>query len=119
MMESLLALYEAELYVRWEIEQPYQDLDPIGHENWKKNDNYANHLITQNVSDEALVHIQYGSTLYTAWKTLESIYEDKSQRMAVVVISNSGTSTPTMTLVNISPPSKILGASKFSRRQLF
>src|ERR1700678_2670773 len=78
-MMSLLALREVELYVRGKIPQPSGDNDPVGHNNWKKNDNYAKHLITQNVADEPLVHIQHGS---------EAIYEDKSQETAVAVIWN-------------------------------
>ena len=87
-MKSLLALCEVEPYVRGEINQPNMEDDPTGHNNWKKNDNYAKHLITQNVSDEAIIHIQYGSTSHVAWKNLEAIYEDKSQETAVAVIRN-------------------------------
>lgn len=29
----------------------------VGHDNWKKNNNYAKHLITQNVSDKPIIHI--------------------------------------------------------------
>jgi hypothetical protein len=87
-MMSLLALCEIESYVRGEIPQPNRDDDPVGHDNWKKNDNYAKHLITQNVADEPLVHIQHGSTSHTAWHNLEAIYEDKSQETAVAVIRN-------------------------------
>ena len=50
-MMSLLALCEVESYVRGEIEQPNKDIDPVGHTNWQKNDNYARHLIIQNVGD--------------------------------------------------------------------
>ena len=85
-MMSLLTLCEIESYVRREIPQPSQDDDPVGHDNWKKNDNYAKHLITQNVADEPLVHIQHSSTSHTAWHNLEAIYEDKSQETAVAVI---------------------------------
>ena len=86
-----MALYEVKGYVRGEIEIPDKAFDPIGHENWKKNGNYAIyaiHLITQNVSDKALVHIQHGPTSYIAWKNLESIYEDKSQETAVAILRN-------------------------------
>jgi hypothetical protein len=64
-MMSLLALCKVELYVRGKIPQPSGDNDPVGHNNWKKNDNYAKHLITQNVADEPLVHIQHGSSSHT------------------------------------------------------
>ena len=87
-MMSLLALCEVEPYVRGEIEQPNRDVDPAGHDNWKKNDNYAKHLITQNVGDEPIIHIQHGSTSHVAWKNLEAIYEDKSQETAVAIIRN-------------------------------
>ena len=86
-MKSLLALCEVEPYVCSEINQPNMEDDPTGHNNWK-NDNYAKHLITQNVSDEAIIHIQYGLTSHVAWKNLEAIYEDKSQETAVAVIRN-------------------------------
>ena len=85
-MMSLLALCKIESYVHGEILQLNRDDDPVGHDNWKKNDNYAKHLITQNVADEPLVHIQHGSTSHTAWHNLEAIYEDKSQETAVVII---------------------------------
>ena len=87
-MISLLTLCEVEGYVRGEIKQPNQDNDPIGFTNWKRNDNYAKHLITQNVADEPLVHIQQAGTSHTAWHNLESIYEDKSQETAVAIIRN-------------------------------
>ena len=85
-MWSLLTLCEVEAYICGEILQPVQDVDPVGHDNWKKNDNYAKHLITQNVADEPLVHIQHGSSSHTAWHNLEVIYEDKSQETAVAII---------------------------------
>jgi hypothetical protein len=87
-MMSLLALCEVEPYVRGEIVQPNTNDDPVGHNNWKKNDNYAKHLITQNVGDESIIHIQHGSTSHVAWKNLEAIYEDKSQETAVAIIRN-------------------------------
>jgi hypothetical protein len=87
-MLSLLALCEVEPYVRGEIKQPKEEDDPVGHANWKKNDNYAKHLITQNVGDEPIIHIQHGSTSHVAWKNLEAIYEDKSQETAVAIIRN-------------------------------
>lgn len=87
-MMSLLALCEVEPYVQGEIQQPNKDNDPAGHENWKKNNNYAKHLITQNVGDESIIHIQHGSTSHVAWKNLEAIYEDKSQETAVAIICN-------------------------------
>ena len=85
-MMSLLALCEVEPYVRGEVQQPNKEVDPIGHENWKKNDNYAKHLITQNTGDESIIHIQHNSTSHVAWKNLEAIYEDKSQETAVAII---------------------------------
>jgi gag-polypeptide of LTR copia-type len=87
-MMSLLALCEVEPYVRGEIPQPSMENDPVGHDNWKKNDNYAKHLITQNVGDDSIIHIQHGSTSHVAWKNLEDIYEDKSQETAVAIIRN-------------------------------
>ena len=87
-MMSLLALCEVESYVLGEILQPSREQDPVGHDNWKKNDNYAKHLITQNVADEPLVHIQHRSSSHTAWRNLETIYEDKSQETAVAIIRN-------------------------------
>jgi hypothetical protein len=87
-MWSLLALYEVEPYVRGEIVQPNKEVDPVGHDNWKRNDNYAKHLITQNVGDEPIIHIQHGSTSHVAWRNLEAIYEDKSQETAVAIIHN-------------------------------
>ena len=81
---SLLALCKVELYVHGEIQQLNQEEGPVSHDNWKKNDNYTKHLITQNVSDESIIHIQHGS----AWKNLEAIYEDKSQETTVVIIWN-------------------------------
>ena len=87
-MMLLLTLCEVEPYVRSEIQQPNKEEDPIGHDNWKKNDNYAKHLITQNVGDESIIHIQHSSTSYVAWKNLEAIYEDKSQETAVAIIQN-------------------------------
>jgi len=87
-MMSLLMLCEVEPYVLGEISQPNWEEDPVGHDNWKKNDNYAKHLITQNVADEPLVHIQHHSSSHTAWCNLEAIYEDKSQETAVAIIWN-------------------------------
>ena len=85
-MMSLLTLCEVEQYVYGEILQPNKEEDPVGYDNWKKNDNYAKHLITQNVADEPLVHIQHRSSSHVAWRNLEAIYEDKSQETAIAVI---------------------------------
>ena len=87
-MMSLLALCEVEPYVRGEIQQPNKDDDPVGHENWKRNDNFANYLITQNVSDGAIIHIQHDTTSHVAWKNLEAIYGYQSQETAVAIIDN-------------------------------
>ena len=38
-MMLLLALCEVESYIHGEIPQPSQDDDPVGHDDWKKNDN--------------------------------------------------------------------------------
>ena len=87
-MVSLLALCEVEPYVCGEINQPNMEEDPVGHTNWKKNNNYPKHLITQNVGDESIIHIHHGSTSHVTWKNLEAIYEDKSQETAVAIIQN-------------------------------
>src|SRR6266567_5157870 len=87
-MMSLLTVCEVEQYVYGEILQPNKEEDLVGYNNWKKNDNYAKHLITQNVADEPLVHIQHGSSSHIAWHNLEAIYEDKSQETAIAVIQN-------------------------------
>ena len=67
MMSLLLMLCEVEPYVLGETPQPSSEEDQVGHYNWKRNDNYAKHLIIQNVADEPLVHIQSGSSSHTAW----------------------------------------------------
>ena len=87
-MMSLLALCEVEPYVCGEIEQPNKDVDLVGHANWQKNDNYARHLIIQNVGDIPVIHIQHGPTSHVAWTNLEAIYKDKSQETAVAIIRN-------------------------------
>ena len=63
---SLLALCEVEPYVWGEIQLPNKETDPVGHENWRKNDNYAKHLVTQNVGNKAIIHIQHGTTSHVA-----------------------------------------------------
>ena len=87
-MMSLLALCKVEAYVCGEIDQPSKEGDPIRYENWRKNDNYTKHLITQNVADKPLVHIQHRSSFYTAWHNLKAIYEDKSWETTIVIIQN-------------------------------
>ena len=87
-MMSPLVQCEVESYVLREILQPSWEEDPVGHDNWKKNDNYTKYLITQNVADEPLVHIQHHSSSHTAWRNLKTIYEDKSQETAVTIIQN-------------------------------
>ena len=71
-MMSLLVLCEVESYVRGEMKQPDKEQDPVRFDNWKKNNSYAKHLITQNVGDKAIIHIQYGTTSHIAWKSLEA-----------------------------------------------
>jgi len=85
-MMSLLALCKVEPYVLGETSQPSREEDLVGHANWKKNDNYAKHLITQNIADKPLVHIQHGSSSHTAWHNLKAIYEDKSQETTITII---------------------------------
>jgi hypothetical protein len=64
-MWSLLALCKLKSYVRGEIQQPNYNVDLVGHNNWKDN-NYTKHLITQNVGDKYIVHIQHGLTSHVA-----------------------------------------------------
>jgi len=104
-MWSLLALCEVEAYVCREIPQPARDVDPVGHDNWKKNDNYAKHLITQNVADEPLVHIQHSSSSHTAWHNLDSSEQSmrtKARRPPLPLSETSGILLPKrgMTLAN-------------------
>jgi hypothetical protein len=86
MMMSLLVLCKVEPYVCGEIQQPNWDEDQVGYSNWKNNNNYTKHLITQNVGNESIIHIQHGSTSYITWNNLEAIYEDKSQETAIAII---------------------------------
>lgn len=87
-MMALLMLCEVEPYIWGDIPQPSKEDDPLGHRNWQNNDNHTKHLITQNITDEPLVYIQYGSSSYTAWWNLKAIYENKSQEISVTVIQN-------------------------------
>ncbi|KAF8234622.1 hypothetical protein L208DRAFT_1261146 [Tricholoma matsutake] len=87
-MWSLLALCKVESYAHGKIQQLNHEEDPVGHDNWKDNDNYARHLITQNIGDKCIIHIQHESTSHVAWKNLEAIYKDKSQETAVMIIHN-------------------------------
>ena len=102
---SLLALCEVEPYICSKVQQPNQEEDLVSHNNWKKNNNYAKHLITQNMDDEATTHIQHGSSYNIAWKNLEAIFEDRSQE-TVVAISGIILLKKGMTLVNTSLPSR-------------
>ena len=87
-MTSLLALCEVEPYVHGVIKQPDQAQDPVGYDHWKRNDNYAKHLITQNVGNEAIINIQHQPTSHVVWTNLEAIYKDKSYKTSVMVIQN-------------------------------
>ena len=87
-MITLLGHCRAKPYTMGEIPCPDREVDPISYDNWVVNDNYANFLITNNVDEGPIVHIQSDATSYKAWKSLEAIYEDKSLQTAVAVIRN-------------------------------
>ena len=54
----------------------------------KFSEHFAKHLITQNISDTCIIHIQQNSTSNVTWSNLEAIYKDKSQETVVAVIHN-------------------------------
>jgi len=71
-MQQLCKVYE---YTQGIIERPNSLIDPQGARNWSKNDNYANHLLTLNISTTEMMNLGRPGTSFECWKQLLALYE--------------------------------------------
>jgi hypothetical protein len=77
-MIIMLQLCEVYEYTQGLIEKPNSLLDPLGARNWMKNDNYAKHLLTSNITTTEMMNLGRPSTSFDCWNQLVALYEIKT-----------------------------------------
>ena len=75
LMNYLFAAVEVKHIVYGQIVCPDPLRDPNGTRNWIYNDNYAQMLITTNISENLMVHTEGCPTANNMWQTLRSMFE--------------------------------------------
>ena len=56
--------------------------------NWEFNDNYAQVIITNNITSTAMVHVGQCTTAQAMWESLEAVHESKGHQTIVSIIRN-------------------------------
>ena len=62
--------------------------DPKGAKNWEFNDNYAQVMIINNITQDETVHVSQCLTAKAMWDSLEAIHETKGHQTIVSIIRN-------------------------------
>jgi len=75
LMNYLFAAVEVKHIVYRQIMCPDPVRDPDGTRNWIYNDNYAQMLITTNISENLMVHTEGCPTANNMWQTLRAMFE--------------------------------------------
>jgi len=84
-MLQLCKVYEYTLGV---IERPNSLIDPQGARNWLKNDNYATHLLTLNISTTEMMNLRRPGTSFECWKQLLTLYKNKTHDTIIAFTCN-------------------------------
>jgi len=74
-MTYLFISFEVKNIVSGQLVCPDPVWDPEGAKNWMYNDNYAQMLITTNISENLMIHTQGCLTTYNMWQTLRTMFE--------------------------------------------
>ena len=84
----MLELCEVYKYTQGLVEKPNLLMDPQGAKNWMKNDNYAKHLLTSNISTTEMMNLGRPGTLFKCWKQLVALYENKTHDTIIAYTHN-------------------------------
>jgi gag-polypeptide of LTR copia-type len=84
----MLQLCEVYEYTQGLIEKPNLLLDPLGTRNWTKNNNYAKHLLTSNITTTEMMNLRRPTTSFDCWNQLVATYEIKTHDMIVAYTRN-------------------------------
>jgi hypothetical protein len=87
-MYIMLQLCEVYDYTQGLIEKPNSLLDSQGARNWLKNDNYAKHLLTSNISTTEMMNLGRPGTSFECWKQLLALYENKTHDTIIAYTCN-------------------------------
>jgi len=87
-MYIMLQLCEVYKYTQGEIEKPNLLIDPQGVRNWSKNDNYAKHLLTLNISTTKMMNLGWPGTSFKCWKQLLTLYKNKTHNTIITFTCN-------------------------------
>jgi len=87
-MYIMLQLCEVYDYTQGLIEKPNSLLDSQGTRNWSKNDNYAKHLLTSNISTTEMMNLRRPGTSFKCWKQLLALYENKTHNTIIAYTHN-------------------------------
>ncbi|KIK06258.1 hypothetical protein K443DRAFT_3303 [Laccaria amethystina LaAM-08-1] len=84
-MLQLCRVYD---YTQGLVEKPNSLMDPQGLRNWSKNDNYAKHLLTSNISTTKMMNLRQPGTSFECWKQLIALYENKTHDTIITFTCN-------------------------------
>ena len=87
-MYIMLQLCEVYEYTQGQVQRPNTLIDPKGARNWSKNDNYAKHLLTSNISTTEMMNLGRPGTPFECWKQLLSLYENKTHNTIIAYTRN-------------------------------
>jgi len=87
-MYIMLQLCEVYKYTQGEIEKPNLLIDPQGARNWLKNNNYAKHLLTSNISTTEMMNLRWPGTSFECWKQLLALYKNKTHNTIITFTCN-------------------------------
>ena len=84
-MKRVLRLCDVKEYVEGIIPKP---ADTKGAKDWAFNDNYAQVLISNNITESEIIHVSQCDTAKTMWDNLEAVHESKGHQTIVSIIRN-------------------------------
>ena len=84
-MLQLCKVYE---YTQGQVQRPNALIDPKGARNWSKNNNYAKHLLTSNISTTEMMNLRRLGTSFECWKQLLALYENKTHDTIITYTRN-------------------------------
>ena len=74
-MMYLFNSFEVKSIINGQLVCPDPVCNPVGMKNWMYNDNYAQMLITANISKNIIVHTDGCPTAFNMWQTLRALFE--------------------------------------------
>ena len=85
-MLCILENCDLDTYVRGEVPRPNRVTDQGNFKAWRYNDNYAKLLITNNVKEDQMNHINHCSTSHEMWDCLVAVHESRGHQTIISYI---------------------------------